>query len=864
MMQSRYLRPPGVVLMLVIFSCSVLSQVDVLLPEGTTYDPAIPTPEAFFGFRVGDWHLQPDQIGAYLLLLAERSDRVTIEEYGRTHENRPLLLLTITSPANHRNIQKIKERHVRSLDPDGQVATGDDKLPVVVWLGYSIHGNESSGSNAAPLVAYYLASAQGGRVDQWLSDMVILLDPMINPDGLNRFAHWANMHKGKELVADPLSREHREAWPGGRTNHYWFDLNRDWLPVQHPETVGRLAKYYEWRPTVLTDHHEMDTDATFFFQPGVPSRTNPLTPPRNVELTDRLARFHARAMDRAGALYFTRERFDDFYIGKGSSYPDITGCVGILFEQASARGHLHESENGVLRFPFTIRNQILTSLSTLEGAHELRGELLAYQRDFYRSALREAGRDPVQAYVLSGGADGARLYHFVELLRRHQIEVHQLREEIRVAGQKFSPGSAILVPTRQRQYRLIEALFEKRTDFQDSIFYDVSAWTLPLAFGLNYAGLSSVPGNLQGTVVDSPVFPRWNLEVEGPPYAYALEWSGYYAPRALNRILKAGLHARIATKPFSAEVGGKRVRFDYGSVVIPMSLQSIAPDSVRRVMEAIGRADGLPVYGLSTGMSADGVDLGSSSLRPVSLPSVMIVVGAGVSPTGVGEIWYLLDKRFGMVVSLVEHSLLKRADLSRYSVIIMVDGDYSAVDSTSREALKGWIQKGGTLIALEDALRWVISNNLAKATIRKLHSGKDSTGERRPYEIAPQYAAARRITGAICRVSADRTHPLLFGYQDSVLSIFRAANVFLEPSGNSYATPLMHQHDPLVSGYINKEPLEQLKKSASITVTGLGSGRAILIADNPCFRGFWYGTDRILLNGIFLGEIIGPATMERE
>ncbi len=860
MMHSAPMRSLTLLTLLASFSVYAFSQVEGLLPEDAVFDPTIPTPEAYFGFPIGEWHLQPDEICAYLRTLAEHSDRLTIEEYGRTHENRPLLLLTFTSAENRREIREIREHHLRALDP-GEEVRENGKTPAVVWMGYSIHGNEPSGSNAASLVAYYLASAQNARVEQWLSDMVILMDPMTNPDGLNRFAHWANMHKGKQLVADPASREHQEAWPGGRTNHYWFDLNRDWMPIRHPETAGRLAKYYEWLPGVLTDHHEMDTDATFFFQPGVPTRINPRTPAENVDLTSKLAKFHADALDHAGALYFTGERFDDFYIGKGSSYPDITGSVGILFEQASSRGHLQESINGPLRFSFTIRNQVLTSLSTLEGVHELRDEIGAYQRNFFQSALREAARDPIQAYVVSAGEDSARMYYFVELLRRHQIEVFHLKTDVRVAGQSFAPGSSVVVPTRQRQYRLIQALFEKRTEFQDSLFYDVSTWTLPIAFGLSFAGLSSDSRDLSGPAINSPSFPQGRIEGALDPYAYAIEWNSYYAPRALNRMLKAGLMVRIATRPFTAASAGKRVRFGYGSVVVPRGIQPVGPDSLRRIMEAIASTDGFPVYGLGSGMSVDGVDLGSPSLKPVSLPSVMMVVGSGISPTGVGEVWNVLDERFGMEVSLVEHSVLSRIDLSRYSVIMLADGNYAGIDSAGRAGIRSWVESGGTLIAMEDAISWVIRNDLVKAGVRK---AENPAHERLAYEIAPTYAGARRIAGVICRVSADRTHPLLFGYADSVLNVFRASNVFLEPSENPYATPLVYQQQPLVSGYVNKELVELLKGSASLIAAGLGSGRIILIADSPSFRGFWYGTDRILLNSIFLGQIIDPATLQKK
>ncbi len=308
-------------------------QVDLgyYLPMDVSYNPDIPTPESIFGFQVGEFHLRHDQLTAYMEALARTSDRVALEEYGRTYEQRPLLLMTITSARNLQNIDRIKQQHKTLSDPARALSVPVEDMPGVVWIGYSVHGNESSGSNAAPLVAYYLAAAEGPEVEALLNRTVILLDPCFNPDGLSRFAHWANMHRGKNQIADPNHREHQEVWPGGRTNHYWFDLNRDWLLLQHPESRGRVARFHEWMPNVLTDHHEMCTNRTFFFQPGIPSRNNPLTPEKTYELTSAIAQYHAEALDRTGALYYTQESYDDFYIGMGSTYPDLNGGIVILF-----------------------------------------------------------------------------------------------------------------------------------------------------------------------------------------------------------------------------------------------------------------------------------------------------------------------------------------------------------------------------------------------------------------------------------------------------------------------------------------------------------------------------------------------------
>ncbi|MBT8255816.1 MAG: zinc carboxypeptidase, partial [Bacteroidia bacterium] len=475
-------------LLLLLLSLTAISQqktvqLDYYLPTDVKYDPAIPTPKTVIGHEVGEWHITHDKLTQYMYALANASPRITIEDRGSTFEGRPLLLLTITTPANHQNIESIRTQHVQ-LTENGSSSLNTANMPVVVYQGFSIHGNEPSGSNAALAVAYYLAAAQGPKIDELLNNTVILFDPSFNPDGLQRFAYWANIHKSQNVNPDPNDREYREVWPGGRTNHYWFDMNRDWLPVQLPESRARIKSFHHWYPNVLTDHHEMGTNSSFFFQPGIPSRTHPLTPQKNQDLTGAIAKYHAKALDKIGSFYYSEENFDDFYYGKGSTFPDINGSIGILFEQASSRGHAQESDNGVLTFAFTIRNQFTAALSTLEASVNLRKQLLDYQRDFFSNARNEASKGG--AIVFGDEKDASRAYHLAEILQRHKIKFHELRSNFASNGKNYKKGFAYVVPKNQRQHRLINAMFAKRTQFQDSLFYDVSAWTFPLAFNLDF------------------------------------------------------------------------------------------------------------------------------------------------------------------------------------------------------------------------------------------------------------------------------------------------------------------------------------------------------------------------------------------
>ncbi|WP_372637791.1 M14 family zinc carboxypeptidase, partial [Fodinibius sp.] len=378
---------------------------DYYLPQNVTYDSSVPTPEEVLGTVPGQWHVRHDQLVQYMRVVAEASDRVTLHEFGKTHEDRTLLYLTVTSPENHNNIEEIRRDHLALTDPDQSDELNTETMPVVLYMGYSIHGDEPSGANASMLVAYHLAAAQGAEIEQQLENSVVLLDPSLNPDGLNRFASWANTHKSKNVVSDPNSLELNQRWPGARTNHYWFDLNRDWMLVQHPVSQGRIDNFHRWMPNILTDHHEMGTNSTFFFQPGIQSRTHPITSQENQDLTKAIAEYHADKLNREQHLYYSQESYDDFYYGKGSTYPDVNGGIGILFEQGSSRGHAQESIHGVLKFPFTIKNQFLTSLSTLEAARDLRVDILNYQRDFFEGSLQAGAEAPIEAYVFGTSYD---------------------------------------------------------------------------------------------------------------------------------------------------------------------------------------------------------------------------------------------------------------------------------------------------------------------------------------------------------------------------------------------------------------------------------------------------------------------------
>ncbi|ALO47470.1 M14 metallopeptidase family protein [Pseudohongiella spirulinae] len=864
-MTSRRLIHQLAALVLLVASTSVWAQnpgdaraeMSYYLPQGVQYDSAIPTPEQVLGMVPGEWHVRHDQLVRYMDAVAAASDRVSIERTGRSYENRELVMLTITSPQNHDNLESIRQRHLQLASSTDVVDVSD--MPVVLYQGYSVHGNEPSGNNAALLYVYHLAAAQGAEIEAALDNAIILVDPAFNPDGTDRFANWVNSRRAINVPStDPHNLEHNEPWPGGRTNHFWFDLNRDWLPLQHPESIARIQNYYRWRPNVLTDHHEMGSDATFFFQPGIPSRTHPITPVRNQELTDAIGQYHARVLEADQRLFYTRESFDDFYYGKGSTYPDVTGSVGILFEQASSRGHARETENGILRFPFTIQNQFLSSLSTLQGALALREELLTYKQSFYQESRELAGQSPVKAYVFGDSADRASAYRMAEILRRHQIAVHELASDLQVGEQRFEAGRAYIVPLEQDQYRLIESVFEQRTEFPDTLFYDISAWTFPFAFNTPFAALERRQFNagLLGVQIDIDDLPAGQLVGPQDAYVYAFEWDEFYAPRALYRLLDAGVRARVATEPFTAMTSDGAREFDYGTVLVAAGPQDVSQETIRELMQQASQDDGLSVYVLNSGLSQQGIDLGSRSHANLRKPEIAIVVGEGVRASEVGEAWHALDQKFAMPVSLLTIPRLRQADLHRYNVLVMASGNYSGVDAA---AIKSWVQDGGTLIVYKTALAWAAREELASI---KLIEDEEGDQALRSYAEQVRDSGEQLISGSIFNARLDLTHPLGYGYNSALIRVFRDNAQFMAVADNPYATPLIYSDDPLAAGYISAENLEKIAGTAAIVVSRQGSGRVIAMTDNPNFRAFWYGTTRLFMNAVFFGHTISAATAQ--
>ena len=712
-------------------------------------------------------------------------------------------------------------------------------------------------ANAAVVLAHYLTASNNPEVQQWLQQAVILIQPSLNPDGHDRFALWANMHKGAAAVADPQHREHNEPWPNGRPNHYWFDLNRDWLLLQHPESRARIAQFQQWLPNVVGDYHEMGTNSSYFFQPGIPSRNYPLTPKRNFELTKALAKYHAAALDQAEQLYYTEESFDDFYVGKGSTYPDIQGSVGILFEQASSRGHLQDSINGPLSFSATIQNQLTTSLSTIRGAVDNRSALLSYQQEFYKSAQQQAKNSKVKGYMLTESADQTRLAALLDVLQRHHVEVYQLSRDWQDESEKYPALSSYYVPLQQPQYRLIKAMFSTEKNFPDNTFYDVSAWTLPYAYNISFDSVNREPAqsNLTETWQTRPAAP---VSLPVGAYAYAFSWQDQQAPLLLQALLAENLVVRSAMADFTARSGNNEVSLTAGTMVIAAGLQQQADwfDRLQRVQQRFT----LPVQAISSGLTPQGSDLGSNNFAVISLPKVLLIAGPGISSTEAGEAWYNLERLAGVSPSMAEPQQLKQLDLTRYSHIVLPDGNYNGWNDADVNRLKQWLDNGGVLWGHKRGAAWLAKAGLLKAGVWQ---GEEMSSlipsHDLSYKDKESLAGKQRIAGAIYQAELDLSHPLTFGFTRSTVPVFKNSTLLLQPSPMPFVNVALYSSSPQLAGYTAPEYIPRISQSAVMLAHNIGKGRVIAMSDNPVFRGYFYGSSRLLVNALYLGTAFSTA-----
>jgi len=823
------------------------------LPEGLPVVAGVPAPADVLGFAPGERHPRHDQVVAYFQALAAASDRVRIEFTGETHGGRPLMLAYFARPDRLADLEALRAAR--------QEASRQGEGPAVLWLGYSVHGNEASGASAALVTAWHLAASRDPEVLDWLDNMIIVMEPVLNPDGLDRFAHWANMHRGRHPSADPLDREHHENWPNGRTNYYWFDLNRDWLPLVHPESRARVQQFRAWRPHVITDTHEMGSDSTYFFQPGVPERANPLIPERNQELTARIGTYHGEILDAAGEPYYSREGFDDYYAGKGSTYPDVNGSIGILFEQGSARGHRMDTSYGRRSFADAIANQVRTSISTLRAGRAMADELIAYQAEFFATLRAQARRDRHAGWLLTDGGDPMRARALLEVLLGHGVEVRPVAPDSR-----DQPGQSWFIPAQQDTYLLLRAMFDVSAEPNADIFYDVSAWPLQRAFNLPVTPVRRAPD--AGAPLQSlPELPP--VALPDSAVAWLVPWDQHRAPALLAALLAEGYRVQAVTEPLVAETAAGPLALGRGGLVIHGGIQpeSLAPVSTR-LAELVARY-GVRAAAARSGLTQAGIDLGSPGAEVLAAPRVAMLTGHGLNPYSAGYTWHWFDTRLDQPLTQLDwHRLPRRLD--GYTHVVLPDGDYGDMPESVGRTLVEFVRGGGQLLAVRGAARWVEdlefkwdfvggdpgADKADEADSSAEEKNTPVAPERRPYGGARDDRRREDIGGSVLRMQLDTTHPLGFGYAQEELSVMRRGAHVLRAVDNPYVQPGTYADDPLVAGYLSARNRERLAGGPALVATRHGAGLVVRMADDYLFRGYWHGTDKLFANALFFGSLV--------
>lgn len=810
------------------------------------------SPEQFLGYPVGTQFTPHWKIAAYFRhVAASAANKMILQQYGETYEGRPLLAAFISSAENKSRLESIRENNLRlSGIVSGKGRT--ENTPAIVWLSYNVHGNETSSSEAAMLTLYKLVEATDDKIKQWLQKTVVIIDPCLNPDGRDRYVNWFHSVSGSNFNVNPDAREHHEPWPGGRTNHYNFDLNRDWAWQTQRETQQRMKLYHNWLPQVHVDFHEQSINAPYYFAPAAEPFHEVITPWQK-NFQEVIGRNHARYFDEKSWLYFTKEVFDLLYPSYGDTYPTYNGAIGMTYEQgggpAGGLGVLINNAD-TLTLQDRVLHHVTTSLSTIETAATHAQKLLNEFALFFQKAS-ENGVGDYKSYVVKySDRDADRINTLKNLLNQNGIRfgsgsASKLRGFNYNTGQDegFNVSEAdLIISAQQPKGNLVKVLFEPNTAVADSNTYDITAWALPYVFGLDaYAAKQSL--SYKNTAGDSVLI---NKSLN--PYGYIIRWNGISSVRLVTQLLQQGIRLRFSEVPFVA--GGQK--FERGSVIILKTSNQYQPDLWRKV-EQLANNYQVRLHAVSSGFVDSGADFGSSRIHSLSAPKVALLTGEGVNAYAAGEVWFLFDQELNYPVTLINQNALDRISLEKYDVLILPDGEYQLFkDKSVSDQIHNWITNGGNLVAMGSAVTHLARFN--DGILQK--KAADSFAYRNGYSLLRKYENRDREqvsflnTGSIYKVELDNTHPLAFGYPAYYYTLKQDQLLFdfLQDGWNVGVLKKNRQ----VAGFVGSKLKTQLQDGLLFGVVDEGNGTITILSDNVLFRNFWENGKLLFCNAIFM------------
>ncbi len=809
-----------------------------LLSIGTVFSQEIQSPQEFLGYEIGARFTRHHKVVEYFKYVSSNLTNVQLEKYGETNEHRPLYVTYISSQENIDNLENIRKEN---LSQTGIISGDADNKKAIVWLSYNVHGNEASSTEASMLTLYELVTSKKA----WLENTVVIMDPCINPDGRDRYVNWYNQVKSTPYNVLQDAKEHNEPWPGGRPNHYLFDLNRDWAWATQIESQQRIKIYNKWMPHIHVDFHEQGINNPYYFAPAA-APFHEIISDWQRDFQTQIGKNHAKYFDKEGWLYFTKESFDLLYPSYGDTYPTFMGAIGMTYEQA---GHgragigINTDEGEILTLKDRATHHKTTGLSTLEIASKNAEKLnIEFKKYFENSDLK------YKSFVLKNDNDD-KTNRLKALLDKHEIKYTNAKTGT-VKGYIYSSqkegklnvnDSDIVIHTNQPKGKMVNVLFEPSAKLVDSLTYDITAWSIPYAHGFEaVASKNNVPSTSKNAT--SSV----NNSIDKSAYAYISKWNSLNDATFLADLLKNNIVPRFSEKPFSTN--GKS--FKRGSLIILRNDNRNA-DFDKKII-AIADKNMRQLTTTSTGFSDTGVDFGSYSVKPINNQKVGLLSGKGTSSLSFGEIWHFFETQLEYPLTILDSDYFGRTDFSNFDVIIIPNGYYSEVlNKSTLEKLSKWTRSGGTLIAMGNALKSFADQKGYALTKKKTDDEDNKAPNLTPYAEQERESVQNFITGAIFKSKVDNTHPLGFGYSNEYFS--------LKLGGTSYNylkdgvnVAYFDENSKNISGYAGSKAIENIPDSLLFGEEQKGKGSIIYMVDNPLFRSFWDNGKLFLANAVFL------------
>ena len=840
------------------------SRAQTALPTPSPTDAGGPllSPDQFLGYALGSQFTPQAEVLRYAAhVVAHAPGRMKVVPYGRSYERRTLEVIEVASAENFSRLPDVQQnnRRLASL----AAGASSTSLPAVCWLSYNVHGNEAVSSEAVMQVLYDLANPQDAQMQNWLKNTVVLLDPCVNPDGHDRYVNWYNRVRNQAPNAAPDSWEHHEPWPGGRYNHYYFDLNRDWAWQTQQESRQRIVLYNQWLPQVHADFHEMGPNSSYYFSPAARPFHQDITPFQR-KFQGVIGDYNKAVFDKNNWLYFTREVYDLYAPTYGDTWPSFNGAIGMTYEQggSGAGGVRYARPDGdTLTLGQRIAHHHAASRATIQATAERHDELLREFQQYFTTAKTKPG-GTYKTYVLASGNDPGQLRQLTQYLERQQISYGFAPKQIKTKGYSYLDGKTtnvvvqphdVLVSMYQPKSTLVKVLFEPRPQLEDSLTYDITAWALPYSFGVKAYAL---PERLDASgPTPAPATVKGSAAAQAQPYAYLARWNNLQDVRFLGQLLQHKVKVRFAAEAFEAD--GQQ--YAPGTLIIPRASNTALGATFDQLVRTQADSAGAVVRAVATGFSTKGRDLGSESVHFVKAPTVAVVAGPGVDATAFGEVWHYFEQQLGYPLTVLGTDYLSRVSLAKYDVLILPDGNYQDIyPAPALESLKAWVRGGGKLIALEGAAKFLANKRdfLLKTkaadsvAIKKVEQANPYLGLRR-YGAAERANTEEQALGSIYKVKLDNTHPLAFGYGDTYPALIRTplSYRFLPKGGWNVG---VIQKNAAYAGYTGRKAQKELTDTFVLGTQDLGRGQVVYLGDNPLFRAFWQSGKLLFGNAVFL------------